>query len=390
VTSIAGRVGPWLVVGVVGWIGVAWLGILLWNQEPPRAGFDLTLLLEAGRSILAGDSPYDPMMLAGGSPEATGLFYSYPPPVAQAMTPLAGLPDGVVLVLWGIGAIAGLALVAGLLARTSGRDGSSTALRAIAVAPLVLPFAVALLFGNFDVWYPLAYGALVLAVLPGASRRTLVVAGVSVAIVSIAKLHPAALLVWVVARAIANRGGPAARVLGAAAVAGIGIVLVSVAVWRTAPWLDYLVVLQAGAGAELVDPRNLGPVSLLGQAVALDAGTLRLVQVGVTGIAVIASVIAAARLRDPLASLSVAIVASMVMLPVTWYHYPVALIPIGVALATRAPRSRPHLVLAVLLADLAIAFGPLLWVAVAVLVLAAFEAGRSAGRPSPAAQVLAP
>ena len=93
----------------------------------------------------------------------------------------------------------------------------------------------------------------------------------------------------------------------------------------------------------------------------------------------IASVIAAVRVRDPLASLSVAIVASMVMLPVTWYHYPVALIPIGIVLAIRAPRSRPKVVLAVLLADLAIAFGPLLWVAVAVLVLAAFEAARRHG-----------
>ena len=118
-------------------------------------------------------------------------------------------------------------------------------------------------------------------------------------------------------------------------------------------------------------------MSLLGQAVALDASTLRLVQVGVSGIAVIASVIAAVRVRDPLASLSVAIVASMVMLPVTWYHYPVALIPVGVVLAIRAPRSRPAVVLAVLLADLAIAFGPLLWVAVAVLLVAAFDAARA-------------
>ena len=91
----------------------------------------------------------------------------------------------------------------------------------------------------------------------------------------------------------------------------------------------------------------------------------------------IASVIAAVRVRDPLSSLSVAIVASMVMLPVTWYHYPVALIPIGIVLAIRVPRSRPAVVLAVLLADLAIAFGPLLWAAVGLLLWAAFAAARA-------------
>ncbi len=365
-----------VVAGLIAWFGVASLGWTLWNQDPPRAGFDLSLLLEAALHVLAGESPYDPAMLAGGSPEATGLFYSYPPPVAQGMIPLAGLADGVVLVLWGIGATAGVALASGVLARRSGNDASRWALRAVAIAPLFLPFAVALLFGNLDVWYPLAYGALVLAVLPGASLRTLVAGGIAVAIVSIAKLHPAALLVWVAARAAASRGGSAARILGVAAAAGAGIILVSLAIWGTQPWLDYLVVLRAGAGADLVDPRNLGPVSMLGQAFALDAATLRIAQVGVSGMAVIASVIAAVRVRDPLASLSVAIVASMVMLPVTWYHYPVALIPVGVALAIAHPASRIRLALAVLVADLAIAFGPLLWVAVAILLAAAFDAAR--------------
>ena len=62
---------------------MAWLVIQLWNQEPPRAGFDLTLLLEAARRVLAGESPFAPEMLAGTSPTSTSLFYSYPPPVAQ-------------------------------------------------------------------------------------------------------------------------------------------------------------------------------------------------------------------------------------------------------------------------------------------------------------------
>ncbi len=170
------------------------------------------------------------------------------------MTLLAGLPDGVVLVLWAIGATAGLALVTALIARAFGRDPGRMALRAVAAAPLVLPFAVAVLFGNLDAWYPLAYGALLLTVLPGCrAGRTLFAGGIAVATVSIAKLHPAPLLLWVAARAIRERGGPQARVLAAAAVTGLAIVAVSLAVGGLGPWQDYIQVVRVGAGAGLVD-----------------------------------------------------------------------------------------------------------------------------------------
>ena len=108
---------PWVIAGVIAWAGVAWIGWTLWNQDPPRAGFDLALLLDGARAVAAGQSPYDPAMLAGGSPSATELFYSYPPPVAQAMQLVAWLPDGVVLVLWAIGATLGLGHIAGEIAR---------------------------------------------------------------------------------------------------------------------------------------------------------------------------------------------------------------------------------------------------------------------------------
>lgn len=368
-----------MTAGVVGWLALLWIGLGLWNQDPPRAGFDLALLLEAARRLLAGQSPYDPAILAGGSPEATGLFYSYPPPVAQAMTLLAGIPDGVVLLIWAAGATAGLTLVAWRISVALNWPGPPPALYAVAVVPLVLPFAVALLFGNIDVWYPLAYGTLILGVLPGASRGTMIAGGIAMAIVSIAKLQPAVLLVWLAVRAVSNQGGPAAQIFVAAAVAGTGIVLASLATWGTGPWLDYVEVLRASAGAEIVDPRNLAPVSMLGQALAFDDGTLRLVQMGISGMAVIGSVIAAVWVRDPLASLSVAIVASMVVLPITWYHYPVALIPVGIVLAVARPTARPLILVAVAIADLAISFGPLLWVAVAVLLVAVRDGRASTG-----------
>jgi hypothetical protein len=372
---------PWLVVGVVGWVGVVWLGWMLWQQDPPRAGFDLALLLEAARRVVAGESPYDPAMVAGVSPDATSLFYSYPPPVAQAMTLLAWLPDGVVLVLWAVGATAGLAFVTALIARSLGRDGRRAAIRAVCVAPLVAPFAIAILFGNLDAWYPLAYGLLVLTALPGVrGRGGVVAAGIAVGAIVVAKLHPGSLVVWIAARAWAERGGPQARVLAATAATGFVIVVASLLVGGVQPWLDYVAVVRAGAGAELVDPRNMGPVSLLGQATGLDDQALRVAQVVVTASVLIVSALAALRVRDPLASVAIAAAASLATLPVTWYHYPVALIPVAAALAIGHPATRPRVVIALVVLDIAIVSGWLLWTAVIVLLVAALESARRARR----------
>ena len=243
-------------------------------------------------------------------------------------------------------------------------------LKAMLVAPLFLPFAIAVLFGNLDVWYPLAYGALLLTILARPSRLTLVAAGAAIAVVAIAKLHPASLLLWVAARAWADRGGPYGRVLAAAAVTGIAIVGASLVLGGVQIWIDYVAVVKAGAGAELVDPRNLGPVSLLGQATGMDASALRIAQVVVTALAVVATVLAALRVKDLLTSLAIAITASLVMLPVTWYHYPVALIPVGLALAILHPGARPRVALAIVVASVAIAFPPLIWVSVGILLAA--------------------
>ena len=103
--------------------------------------------------------------------------------------------------------------------------------------------------------------------------------------------------------------------------------------------------------------------------------------IGVAALAVAA--FAGLRVRDALFSVAIAMTASLVTLPVTWYHYPVVLVPIGIALAVRHPRSRPWLAGAIVIADVAIGLVPLLWVAIALVVLAAWQATRSA--PSVAA-----
>jgi hypothetical protein len=379
---------PWLIAGGIAWVGVAWIGWTLWNQDPPRAGFDLALLLDGARALAAGQSPYDPAMLAGAAPNATELFYSYPPPVAQAMRLVAWLPDGVVLVLWGVGATLGLGHVAAEIARRHGEGGQRSTVigvKAILAAPLFLPFAVAVLFGNLDAWYPLLYGALVLSAFPTSGRWTWVAAGAAVAIVAIAKLHPAVLGLWILVRLFADRDGPWRTVFVSLVVTGLAILGTSLLLGGIQSWLDYVAVIRAGAGAELVDPRNLGPVSLIGQATGLDPQALRVVQVVVAVAAALAAALAAWRIKEPIASLSVAFAASLVVLPVTWYHYQVALVPIGLALAITRPWTRPWVAAAIGVAGVAVASSALVWVAVGMLLVAALRGSGSLPVASPAA-----
>ncbi len=207
------------------------------------------------------------------------------------MTLVAWLPDGVALIAWAAGATVGLGVIAALIARVFRTGEGAVAIRTVTAAPLVLPFGIAMLFGNLDVWYPLAYGALLLSALPGSSRRTQLAAGAAVAIITVAKLQPAPLLLWAAVVATRERGGAQARVLATALVTGLGIVALSLAVGGLGPWQDYVAVVRSGAGAQLVDPRNAGPISLLGQATGISGGALQAAQLVVTLVVVVVAVL---------------------------------------------------------------------------------------------------
>jgi hypothetical protein len=91
--------------------------------------------------------------------------------------------------------------------------------------------------------------------------------------------------------------------------------------------------------------------------------------------------------RDTLESLGWAVVASLILLPVTWYHYPVALIPVAIAAWTRSrgmPQARRvsiTLFVAWILADAAIALPVTTWIAMA-LVLVAVRMSRPSSSPT--------
>jgi hypothetical protein len=387
-------------LGVLGWAGMIWLGVQLYGTTPRTAGFDLELLLDAGRAVAAGQSPYEPSMVAGVAPVAERLFYSYPPVVAQLMSLVSAIPSPVVFVLWTVAAVAGLGLVARALAIRFGSTVSPNVVGAtvVALVPLLFPLAVGMLFGNLDVFFPLAFGLVVLGVIPAASTTAAAGAGAATALAAIAKLHPGSLGAWLLARSVASPD--ARRVLAAAVVFGVAVVGASVVFGGPQPWIDYAAVVRAGSGADLVDPRNAGPAAqialLLGGGGAAAESLARTLQIPVTFIALLVTVGAALRIADPVESLAWAVAASLVVLPVTWYHYPSALIPFALVAILRsaseagdgsvARQVRWSILAAAVVAAVAIAWLPLLYVAVGLVLLAV----RMSRPPSAPARSVAP
>ncbi|MHB8400177.1 MAG: glycosyltransferase 87 family protein [Candidatus Limnocylindrales bacterium] len=344
----------WVVVGVTGWAGLIALGATLLAGRPPQAGFDLTLVLDAGRRVAAGLSPYAPGAVSAGT-RAEDLFYSYPPPIAQLTSLVAGLPIGVALALSGLGASLGLGLVGGSLVGGSlgrrGRDARplDLILPTLALAPFVYPFAIALLFGNLDAWFPFAYGAVLVAVArtdgargqsDGDRGRWGIVAGVALGLATLAKLYPGALLGWLAIRGVrawigsryaTRRGLPAEwAVLGVAVVTIAVVAGVSVAVGGIGPWEDYVGVLRGGVTAQLAGALNIGPASQLALLDGAPSLAAHLAPV-VGGAALLVIALAAWFLRRVSLSLAIAAIASLVVSPITWFHYPVAILPFAVA-----------------------------------------------------------
>ena len=383
----------WLGLGIVGWAGLAWLAVQMYSATPRTAAFDLELLLQAGREVAAGRSPYDPAMVAGGVPGAADLFYSYPPPVAQAMSLFAAMPSAAMFALLWILAIAGLALGAALVSRhlAPGQSVPATVTPTLAVAPLFLPFGIALLFGNLDALFPLAY-AIVLVAAAVPSERTSIAGGVALGLAAVAKVHPAGLGPWFVGRAIrerqAGQSAAALRVILAAVATVASVLVLSLLAGGADLWRDYVPVAGAASNARLLDPRNAGPAAQVALLFGGDEAFVRALHLPIALAAVVASLWAGWAVRDRLSGIAVAGVASLVLLPVTWYHYPAALIPFAIAAVVRArataaaQRTTALIAAAALVATLSIAWIPGLWLAVGLgLAGVVVSAGADESRP---------
>ena len=381
-----------VVAGTIAWIGVVAIALQLADRSASSLGFDLELLLQAGRDVAAGRSPYAQELVAGGPPLATSLFYSYPPPVAQAFSLVPAIPPRVTLVLWSVGAVVGLLVVTERLRHRLAphRPRREVLLVVAASTPLALPFAVGLLFGNLDVWFPLLYGAMLLgAVAPG--RGVAVGGGVALALAAV-KLHPASLGLWFLVRAFRDPHGgrpSAARlVVAAAVVTAAVIVAASLVIAGPAAWSEYLDVVRAGVAATIVDPRNAGIAAQIAALAGADDAFARTLHLLVGLGAVVVTVWAAWRRSDPIESFAWATVASLATLPVTWYHYPSALLPVAIAAMLRAssPQLRRVSVFVgagAVVAAVALLWLPLLWVAMGLIVAAA-RVSAPAPTPGPA------
>lgn len=366
------------IVGLAGWLGLALLASAGLSAKPATAGFDLQVIVEAARRVASGLDPYAPTS-GKAAIQAESLFYSYPPPLAQALSVVASAPLWLLLTVAGAGATAGFWLAARRLA------GARLAFAGVAIAPFVYPFAVALLFGNVDAWFPLLYGLVLLGVLAGeggreGGRRTgaLVAAGVALALASV-KLYPAALGLWLLVRGRRAGGARLAwAVLGWAALAAVAVVVVSIALGGIGPWKAWLDLVRSGTGAEIAGRLNIGPGSQLALLVGRPDLARAIAALGSLG-AVVVIAWAAFRVDDPLTSLGIAAAASLVVLPVTWFHYPVALMPValaalGRAAGTPAARAVGGLVgIALVVAALSIVLPVTLWLAVAAVLTAAWR-----------------
>lgn len=365
------------IVGLAGWLGVALLASAGLAAKPATAGFDLQVIVDAARRVASGLGPYAPAT-GSGAIQAESLFYSYPPPLAQALSLVASVPLWLLLAVVAVGATGGLWLVARQLA------GARLALATVAIAPFVYPFAVALLFGNVDAWFPLLYGLVLLgaatAPAAGEGRRigAFVASGIALALASV-KLYPAALGLWLLVRGVGgSRSRTAWPILAVALVAVAVVTTASLLVGGTGPWSSWLDLVRSGTGADVAGRLNIGP----GSQVALLVGRPDLAR-AIAALGSLAAVVviawAAFRIDDSLTSFGIAAAASLVVLPVTWFHYPVALMPIataalGRAAGTPAARATAGLVaLAVVVAALSIVLPVTLWVAVAAVLAAAWR-----------------
>jgi len=394
----------WVTLAVVGWAAIALMAASLLASHPPSAAFDLELLLRAARAVAGGASPYDPSIVAGRAPDAVGLFFSYPPPVAQVLVPFAGLPSWLVFLGWSVAAVGLLGVAVRRLsvviegptvASEPGR-AIATVAAALGASALTFPFVIAILFGNLDAFFPALYGLALVGVL-SERRRDRIVAGIAVGLAAAAKLYPAGLGLWFAVRAARDRR----TLVSLAAILATGAVLLlgSVAIGGLTPWQEYRQVLSSATHSELVDIRNVAPAAQVAMLIGGDSALARMLQLPIAGLAVVAIGWAAWRRSDPVESLAIAATATLVLLPISWIHYPAAMIPFGAAAVLRTTGARERVpadarraiaravrdirslvAAAVVIAAAAIVVLPLMWLAVGLCLAAVHRSVRLASR----------
>lgn len=205
-------------------ISIAGGGAGLWN--------DFTSYWLAGRLVASGQTPYDlDALIRLAATErivfAAGTGYSYPPPFAVAMVPLASLPFTVAATVFTVLSLLvfGLAVASWLRDARVWQGGPVATLLAALATGLYTPVHGSLFFGQANL---LVFGALALGVrlwLDG-NRERGVIGGLWIGLAGIVKVAPLALALPM---ALAHRIGAVAGMAAGAA----GAMLVA---WALAPF----------------------------------------------------------------------------------------------------------------------------------------------------------
>lgn len=298
--------------------------LVLWSLAMGISGTDAAdfgYYLGAAARVQEGSSPYEAWQLQGAFHSNTPGAYLYPPPLAQVLSLVASLPEAATSAVWYLLQAAALYTATWLATGIGGaRRSLERALWSLVAVLFFLPVFSTLWWGNTGGL--IALGATLVA-FGGAT------AGVSVALMTLLKVSPAAFIPAVLV--MGNRARISFVVLGMA-IAGTSFVL------EPDAWSELITVLRNLAAGATDDRLNLAPANVVERGGLPEVVVLatRLASLAIAAAAALAAIFAArSRAGYPAAALMGTI--TMLLVPGSiWYHYLVVLLPFAAMAWPRA------------------------------------------------------
>lgn len=275
---------------------------------------DFSVYLEAGRRVLAGESPYRP---------SDQLPFLYPPIAAWLAVPLTWLPLWAAQLLWSVAN--GLMMLQ--VVRLSGLRGLVASTVASLCILVIVPVTQVFWYGQIGI-------VLVVLVLqdllrPGRDSRWRT--GIGTALAAALKLTPA-LFIPLLALTRRRRGAvlSAAAFVLIALVAAVPAWSISVGFWRG------LLAGETGLGDSIVYTPNQ---SILGATMRIGglSGTVKAVGLGLSALTALLGLVVGVvwwRRGDRRWALAMVGAASLLASPVSWTHHFVWVVPIGILVMT--------------------------------------------------------
>ena len=306
-----------VLAGALWLIGASILSLVLLHQANDPAGqyaIDFGDYQAAAQRMAHGASPYAPEMLTRPI-DAQGIDrYRYPPPLAQVLEPLSGLPVRSAAAIWLLLQAAAVLAAMWIAVRAGGaRRSLETLLWCGVAATWFMPVFDTLWKGNVSGFLALAV-ALALA---GGSTG-----GVAIALATLLKLVP--IVYWP-----GLAGGPR-RPLVAAGVTLLGVAGVSLLLAPGA-WSDYAVVLPNLLAGRADEITNLAPATVISRLGGPDvlATAARLAALATVLICCGAAFLVAHRPRGAAAAVTLGTAAMLLLPAALWYHYLAATLPLA-------------------------------------------------------------